>query len=309
MKKKILIPCIAALATTSIIFYQVHKTNVIKDTLKKQVIEEINASVQTKKDSNVISNINNQIDLKRITSLDSSYAININQIYNEKLQKTKIADSKYLSYSFDAKVSFSKNNKIYNKIINSSVIVDNVNNVFVIKSIDDLEQDLLKCLIQIKKENSEDFSEELNTISLIYQNEELDIQINYPDYYTYNAFKTNNDDNTEYNVSFYMDNEKTSNYIQFVMLSNNVEKNINYIDELKKQGYELLENEITTQGGVTFSVLTQSFIQNFKDITEIMYVSHSGYKNIDNLIITAKLDSSIVKSKQSEVEEIIKSLK
>lgn len=309
MKKKILIPCIAALATTSIIFYQVHRTNIIKDTLKNQVIEEINTNVQTKTDSNVISNINNQIDLKRITSLDSSYAININQIYNEKLQKTKIADSKYLSYSFDAKVSFSKNNKTYNKVINSSVIVDNVNNVFEIKSIDDLEQDLLKCLIQIKKENSEDFSEELNTISLIYQNEELDIQINYPDYYTYNAFKTNNDDNTEYNVSFYMDNEKTSNYIQFVMLSNNVEKNINYIDELKKQGYELLENEITTQGGVTFSVLTQSFIQNFKDITEIMYVSHSGYKNIDNLIITAKLDSSIVKSKQSEVEEIIKSLK
>lgn len=309
MKKKILIPCIAALATTSIIFYQVHRTNVIKDTLKKQVIEEINSSVQTKKDSNVISNINNQIDLKRITSLDSSYSININQIYNEKLQKTKIADSNYLSYSFDAKVSFSKNNKIYNKVINSSVIVDNVNNVFEIKSIDDLEQDLLKCLIQIKKENSEDFSEELNTISLIYQNEELDIQINYPDYYTYNAFKTNNDDNTEYNVSFYMDNEKTSNYIQFVMLSNNVGKNINYIDKLKKQGYELLENEITTQGGVTFSVLTQSFIQNFKDITEIMYVSHSDYKNIDDLIVTAKLDSSIVKSKQSEVEEIIKSLK
>lgn len=309
MKKKILIPCIAALATTSIIFYQVHRTNVIKDTLKKQVIEEINSSVQTKKDSNVISNINNQIDLKRITSLDSSYSININQIYNEKLQKTKIADSNYLSYSFDAKVSFSKNNKIYNKVINSSVIVDNVNNVFEIKSIDDLEQDLLKCLIQIKKENSEDFSEELNTISLIYQNEELDIQINYPDYYTYNAFKTNNDDNTEYNVSFYMDNEKTSNYIQFVMLSNNVGKNINYIDKLKKQGYELLENEITTQGGVTFSVLTQSFIQNFKDITEIMYVSHSDYKNIDDLIVTAKLDSSIIKSKQSEVEEIIKSLK
>lgn len=309
MKKKILIPCIAALATTSIIFYQVHRTNVIKDTLKKQVIEEINSSVQTKKDSNVISNINNQIDLKRITSLDSSYSININQIYNEKLQKTKIADSNYLSYSFDAKVSFSKNNKIYNKVINSSVIVDNVNNVFEIKSIDDLEQDLLKCLIQIKKENSEDFSEELNTISLIYQNEELDIQINYPDYYTYNAFKTNNDDNTEYNVSFYMDNEKTSNYIQFVMLSNNVGKNINYIDKLKKQGYELLENEITTQGDVTFSVLTQSFIQNFKDITEIMYVSHSDYKNIDDLIVTAKLDSSIVKSKQSEVEEIIKSLK
>lgn len=309
MKKKILIPCMAALATTSIIFYQVHRTNIIKDTLKKQVIEEINTNVQTKTDSNVISKINNQIDLKRITNLDSSYSISINQIYNEKLQKTKIADSNYLSYSFDAKVSFSKNNKIYNKIINSNVIVDNINNVFEIKSIDDLEQDLLKCLIQIKKENSEDFSEELNTISLIYQNEELDIQINYPDYYTYNAFKTNNDDNTEYNVSFYMDNDKTSNYIQFVMLSNNLEKNINYIDELKKQGYELLENEITTQGDVTFSVLTQSFIQNFKDITEIMYVSHSGYKNIDDLIITAKLDSSIVKSKQSEVEEIIKSLK
>lgn len=309
MKKKILIPCMAALATTSIIFYQVHRTNIIKDTLKKQVIEEINTNVQTKTDSNVISKINNQIDLKRITNLDSSYSISINQIYNEKLQKTKIADSNYLSYSFDAKVSFSKNNKIYNKIINSNVIVDNINNVFEIKSIDDLEQDLLKCLIQIKKENSEDFSEELNTISLIYQNEELDIQINYPDYYTYNAFKTNNDDNTEYNVSFYMDNDKTSNYIQFVMLSNNLEKNINYIDELKKQGYELLENEITTQGDVTFSVLTQSFIQNLKDITEIMYVSHSGYKNIDDLIITAKLDSSIVKSKQSEVEEIIKSLK
>lgn len=309
MKKRILIPSIAALVATSLVMYQVYNLNITKETIKKQVITEINTKENEKSNYITVPKLANQINSNRMIGLDTSYLISINTIYNEKLRKTEIDGSNYLSYNFDAEVTFSKNKKTYTRTINSSVIVEKENNSVQIKSVDDLEQDLIKALIQIKKENSEDFSEELNTISLVYQNEELGVQINYPDYYTYSTLKTQNENSIEYNVSFYMDNDKSSNYIQFLMLSDDSRTRANYIEELKKQGYTLKEKKLTAPNNIEFSILTQSFTQNLKDVTEIIYVSNSKYKDIDNLIITAKLDSSLLKTRESEIEEIIKSLK
>lgn len=309
MKKKILIPILTALAITSCTLYQSYKINITKDAIKNQVITEINENKRDNSDTTKYSMIEEQIKSNRMTILDTSYLISINNISNEELHKTKIEGYSYLSYNFDAEVTFSKNNKTYTKNITSSVIVDKKDNIIEIKSLDDLEQDLLKALIQIKKDNSEDYSEELNTLSLVYQNEELDIQINYPDYYTYSSLKTQNENITEHNVSFYMDSDKTTNYIQFVMSTNNSRTKLDYIEELKEQGYMLQEKKLVTQSDIEFSILKQIFTQNFKEVTETIYIANSKYKNIDNLIITTKLDSTLLKTREIEIEEIIKSIK
>lgn len=309
MKKKILIPILTALAITSCTLYQSYKINMTKDAIKNQVMTEINENKRDNSDTTKYSMIEEQIKSNRMTILDTSYLISINNISNEELHKTKIEGYSYLSYNFDAEVTFSKNNKTYTKNITSSVIVDKKDNIIEIKSLDDLEQDLLKALIQIKKDNSEDYSEELNTLSLVYQNEELDIQINYPDYYTYSSLKTQNENITEHNVSFYMDSDKTTNYIQFVMSTNNSRTKLDYIEELKEQGYMLQEKKLVTQSDIEFSILKQIFTQNFKEVTETIYIANSKYKNIDNLIITTKLDSTLLKTREIEIEEIIKSIK
>lgn len=314
MKKRILIPIIAVLSVASLSSYGICKTNAIKDVIKNQVLNEINNSQINNEESQnnqaiTASALSNQLQSSRMISLDSSYKINVDNIYNEKLSKKKIDNNNYLNYTFDAEISFSKNKKTYKKIINSSVIVEKTDGAIKIKSIYELEQSLIETLIKIKKENFEDISEELSNISLIYQNEELDIQISYPNYYTYNALKTDNENSIEHNVSFYIDNNKTSNYIQFAMLQKKSKENENYIDKLKSQGYTLKKNTLLNPNGLEFTILTQSFTQNYKDITEIIYVSNSKYKDIESIIITAKLDSALLQSRKSEIEELIKSLK
>lgn len=307
MKKRILIPSITALAITSLFSYQLHRTNIIKDGIKNQVIVEMN-SIKNEKKSEVATFSNTQT-INRTVNIDNSYSFKINNIYNDKLFKINVEGTSYLNYTFDADISFSKNQKNYNRTINSNVIVNKINDKLEIKSIDDLEEDLIKALIKIKKENLEDISEELTNISLIYQNEDLDIQIKYPDYYTYNSLKTEREDGTEYNVSFYLDNNKTSNYIQFTILSKNSNKKSSHLETLLEQGYELQDRKLLNPNGIEFSILTQSFTQNFKDITEIIYLSNDSYKDIDSLIVTVKLDSSLLKTRSIEIEELIKSFK
>lgn len=307
MKKRILIPSITALAITSLFSYQLHRTNIIKDGIKNQVIVEMN-SIKNEKKSEVATFSNTQT-INRTVNIDNSYSFKINNIYNDKLFKINVEGTSYLNYTFDADISFSKNQKNYNRTINSNVIVNKINDKLEIKSIDDLEEDLIKALIKIKKENLEDISEELTNISLIYQNEDLDIQIKYPDYYTYNSLKTEREDGTEYNVSFYLDNNKTSNYIQFTILSKNSNKKSSHLETLLEQGYELQDRKLLNPNGIEFSILTQSFTQNFKDITEIIYLSNDSYKDINSLIVTVKLDSSLLKTRSIEIEELIKSFK
>lgn len=305
MIKKLIIPSIVLLTTTYCFAYNTYTKTQIKDEIRNQILETV--------DSNNLSTSNYQT--KKTTQLhfdenesNESYLISIENIYNEKLGKETIDGSTYISYNFDANVVFSKNSSKYAKTIKSKVIFEKDKNSINIKSTDDLEDELLKSLIQIKKENDEDFSEELNNISLLYQNEELDIRVNYPDYYTYSTSKTQNDDATEHNVSFYMDENKLSNYIQMLMISSDTKKSNYYKQELENQGYISEKSNLTTNKDLNFSIFTQTFTQNFKDITEIIYISNSKYKDIDNIIITAKVDSDLLSKKKSEIEEIIKSI-
>lgn len=312
MSRKKLIPVLSAISISALIILIASYSNHTKQEINNQIIYQVN--------SNNFLNDNihlNTQDTKVLTplysaetvNLDDSYFINITEIRNGKLTKKEIEQSLYHTYSFDAKLQLSKDGTNHNKEISSSVIVEKNNSDFVIKSTDDLKQDIMKEIMAIKNENSEDISKELSNISLIYQNEELDIQLNYPDYYTYTNNVNNEKKAIENTVSFYMDSDKTSNYILLSMYTDSSLNHNEITAELLKQNYSLIKDNFTTPQGIKFSVLTQNFTQDLKDVTEMVFIAQNDYKAIEQMIITVKIDSNMLSNKQSEIEEIIKSIK
>lgn len=312
MNRKKLIPALSVISASALIILIASYSNHTKQEINNQIIYQVNSNnflndniPLTTKDTKVLTPLYST----ETVDLDDSYFINITEIRNGKLTKKEIEQSLYHTYSFNAKLQLSKDGTNHKKEISSSVIVEKNNSDFIIKSTDDLKQDIMKEIMAIKNENSEDISRELSNISLVYHNEELDIQLNYPDYYTYTNNINHNNKSVENTVSFYMDSDKTSNYILLSMNSDSSQNHNEIISELLKQNYSLIKNNYTTPQGIKFSILTQNFTQDLKDVTEMVFISENDYKTIDQMIITVKIDSDKLSNKQSEIEEIIKSIK
>lgn len=312
MNRKKLIPVLSVISASALIILIASYSNHTKQEINNQIIYQVNSNnflndniPVTTKDSKVLTPLYST----ETVNLDDSYFISITEIRNGKLAKKEIEQSLYYTYSFNAKLQLSKDGTNHKKEISSSVIVEKNNSDFIIKSTDDLKQDIMKEIMAIKNENSEDISRELSNISLVYHNEELDIQLNYPDYYTYTNNINHNNKAVENTVSFYMDSDKTSNYILLSMNSHSSQNHNEIISELLKQNYSLIKNNYTTPQGIKFSILTQNFTQDLKDVTEMVFISENDYKTIDQMIITIKIDSDKLSNKQSEIEEIIKSIK
>lgn len=312
MNRKKLIPVLSVISASALIILIASYCNHTKQEINNQIIYQVNSNnflndniPVTTNDSKVLTPLYST----ETVNLDDSYFISITEIRNGKLAKKEIEQSLYHTYSFNAKLQLSKDGTNHKKEISSSVIVEKNNSDFIIKSTDDLKQDIMKEIMAIKNENSEDISRELSNISLVYHNEELDIQLNYPDYYTYTNNINYNNKAVENTVSFYMDSDKTSNYILLSMNSHSSQNHNEIISELLKQNYSLIKNNYTTPQGIKFSILTQNFTQDLKDVTEMVFISENDYKTIDQMIITIKIDSDKLSNKQSEIEEIIKSIK
>lgn len=306
MKKKqnIFIICIILVLIIILSIIKTHKT---KEQINLQIINIVN--------STDILNTNithTNPDLKLLNSIDNNtqdtYNVNVNDILNGKLKKIVIENSIYYKYTFTAFIGLEKNNQENIFRINSSVILEKKDKFYDIKSLDDFKQDVSKEILKIKNKNSEDISKELNDISLIYRNEKLDVNINYPEYYSYNSVPMNNNNTITDTISFYMTNEKTVNYV-LISMSNSKDISIEeYIETLLKQNYTLEEDLFTTPQGLNFKVLTQNFKQNSSEIIEKIYLLDNSYKNLNTVNITVKIDSKNQKRKLTEAEEIIKSI-
>lgn len=309
-KKKILLSLFVTITialSSSITILNLHTT---KDKINTQIINNVNST------NTLYEQItNNTTDLKTLTntSLDNdncnSYYVQINDIFNGSLKKITIENSVYYKYIFTADITLIKDNSKYNTTFQSSVILEKLSNEYVVKSLDDFKQDISKQILTCKTNNSEDISKELNDISLIYQNDNLDIQINYPDYYTYTNNPINRASETSDTVSFYMDKDKTNNYVLITMSTLQNTSTSETINDLLTQNYILEDNKFTTPQGLKFNVLKQNFKQDFNDIIETIYILDGAYKNINNMCITVKINSIEEKTKITEVEEIIKSIK
>ena len=309
-KKKILIPICTVIAITSLSFITISTLHTTKEKINTQIINNVNST------DILNENItNNDPDLKLLTSAspdnnnNDSYYVQINNISNGSLKKIIIEDSVYYKYVFDANITLTKDDSKINTSFQTSVILEKSSNEYIIKSLDDFKQDVSKELLTLKNNNSEDISKELNDLSLVYQNDNLDIQMNYPYYYTYTNNPVNDSSEISDTISFYMDEDKTNNYVLITISTVKNKSTTEIINELLKQNYSLEESKFTTPQGLSFNVLKQVFKQDSNDIVETIYILEGEYKNITDMSITVKINSTDEKNKITEVEEIIKSIK
>lgn len=309
-KKKILLPICTVVAITSLSFITMSTLHTTKEKINTQIINNVNST------DILNENItNNDPDLKLLTSAspdnnnNDSYYVQINNISNGSLKKIIIEDSVYYKYVFDANITLTKDDSKINTSFQTSVILEKSSNEYIIKSLDDFKQDVSKELLTLKNNNSEDISKELNDLSLVYQNDNLDIQMNYPYYYTYTNNPVNDSSEISDTISFYMDEDKTNNYVLITMSTVKNKSTTEIINELLKQNYSLEESKFTTPQGLSFNVLKQVFKQDSNDIVETIYILEGEYKNITDMSITVKINSTDEKNKITEVEEIIKSIK
>lgn len=309
-KKKILLPICTVVAITSLSFITMSTLHTTKEKINTQIINNVNST------DILNENItNNDPDLKLLTSAspdnnnNDSYYVQINNISNGSLKKIIIEDSVYYKYVFDANITLTKDDSKINTSFQTSVILEKSSNEYIIKSLDDFKQDVSKELLTLKNNNSEDISKELNDLSLVYQNDNLDIQMNYPYYYTYTNNPVNDSSEISDTISFYMDEDKTNNYVLITISTVKNKSTTEIINELLKQNYSLEESKFTTPQGLSFNVLKQVFKQDSNDIVETIYILEGEYKNITDMSITVKINSTDEKNKITEVEEIIKSIK
>lgn len=309
-KKKILIPICTVIAITSLSFITISTLHTTKEKINAQIINNVNST------DILNENItNNDPDLKFLTSANpdnnnnDSYYVQINDISNGSLKRTIIENSVYYKYVFDVSITLIKDDSKINTNFQTSVILEKSSNEYIIKSLDDFKQDVSKELLTLKNNNSEDISKELNDLSLVYQNDNLDIQMNYPYYYTYTNNPVNDSSEISDTISFYMDEDKTNNYVLITMSTVKNKSTTEIINELLKQNYSLEESKFTTPQGLSFNVLKQVFKQDSNDIVETIYILEGEYKNITDMSITVKINSTDEKNKITEVEEIIKSIK
>lgn len=309
-KKKILLPICTVIAITSLSFITISTLHTTKEKINTQIINNVNSTDIL--NSNITNN-NPELKLLTSTNLDNdnndSYYVQINDISNGSLKRIIIENSVYYKYVFDANVTLTKDDSKINTSFQTSVILEKSSNEYIIKSLDDFKQDVSKELLTFKNNNSEDISKELNDLSLVYQNDNLDIQMHYPDYYTYSNNPINDSTEISDTVSFYMDEDKTNNYVLITMSTSKNKSTTEIINELLKQNYCLEESKFTTPQGLSFNVLKQIFKQDSNDITERVYILEDNYKNINDMIITVKINSNDEKNKITEVEELIKSIK
>lgn len=294
--------------------------NKINNTIKSHINS---SNIMNENDINILSNPDAKIltpvtleekDAKENTNdiNNEHYEVKINSINNEKLSKNKDSHTGYYTYQFIANVTLKKDNHSFKTNIDSSVILEKSENGYTIKSTDDFKQDVSKAIISFKKDTEEDIYPELSNLSLLYQNDKIDISIHYPDYYTYSNNETySKGDIFSDTVTFYPSTERKDNYIQIYLQKNKESVPKKSIDDYIKNGYTFSNETYSTNNGLKFDILKQTFIENNNTpIIEQVYISQKPYsdKNIGKIIITVRISEDLIADKQKEIDEIIKSI-
>ena len=289
--KKILSITIIATAFTVIGLSGIYKANITSN-INKNISEEVQSE-----DFLNSENTDDSTPMKILTTtstdeINQSYKIKLRNISKEKLSKSPTNDSTHYTYTFSGDLILTKDNISHSVEFSSSVLLKKSNLSFEILSVEDLKQDILKEILLINNNISEDTPAELNNTSLVYQNEALDIKIDYPDYWTYTNNQNTVDNIVNDNISFYFNEDKTSNYM-LISLSTNPEfdKDI-LISELTKQNYNQANKLFVNNNGISFVVLDQTFIKDSTESKEIVFIATDKYKSVNKLIVTVKINST-----------------
>lgn len=306
--KKVLAVC----STTCLIFFSgiLYKYTVTINNINNTILDYVDSNdilnnIDTSDDNTAII-LKTSEDLKTI----NDYQVKIIDIDKVDLNKIHDEESIYYEYKFKANVLLENNSNKVNTTINSCMVLEKINGVFSIKSIDDFKSDINKELLAIKKNTNEDISLELASTSLVYTNDILNISLKYPDRYMLTTNSTKKDNNSiKETITFYTsENDKTLNYFTFAF----EEKSENSMNKLSQdyisQGYIKSECNYKTLNGTSFTLFEQDFKENNQDIREYILVSNTAFKEIERITIKARIHHSEITNLADELSEIIKSI-
>lgn len=289
--KKLLSITLIATAFTAIGLSSIYKVNITSN-INKSISEQVKSDGFLNSESISDTTENKILTTTSTDEINQSYTIKLRNISNEKILKSATDDSTYYTYTFSCDLILTKDNISHSIEFSSSVLLTKSNLSFDIVSTENLKQDILKEILLINNSISEDTPIELNNTSLVYQNEALDIKIDYPDYWTYTNNNNTIDNITKDNISFYFNEDKTSNYM-LVSLSTNPEfDKDSIISELTKQNYTQHNNLFINDNGISFAVLEQTFIKDSTESKEIVFIATNKYKSVNELIVTVKINST-----------------
>lgn len=289
--KKLLSITLIVTAFTAIGLSSIYKVNITSN-INKSISEQVKSDGFLNSESISDTTENKILTTTSTDEINQSYTIKLRNISNEKILKSATDDSTYYTYTFSCDLILTKDNISHSIEFSSSVLLTKSNLSFDIVSTENLKQDILKEILLINNSISEDTPIELNNTSLVYQNEALDIKIDYPDYWTYTNNNNTIDNITKDNISFYFNEDKTSNYM-LVSLSTNPEfDKDSIISELTKQNYTQHNNLFINDNGISFAVLEQTFIKDSTESKEIVFIATNKYKSVNELIVTVKINST-----------------
>lgn len=290
-RKKTTTIVIILTAFTAITLSGIHKRNITLN-INNSISEQVKSSDFLNSETTINSSQAKILTTTSTEEINESYKIKLSNISNGKLYKSSDDNPTHYIYEFDSNLILTNGN-ISNSIeFSSSVLLNKSNFSFEILSTDDLKQDILKEILLIDNSLSENTPVAIANTSLVYQNEALDIKIDYPDYWTYTNNQNSSDTVINDNISFYFNEDKSSNYM-LVSLSTNPEFNKeSVISELTKQNYAQSDDLFINSNGISFVVLEQTFIKDSIEYKEFVYISTKKYKSINEFIITIKIDST-----------------
>lgn len=246
-------------------------------------------------------------DLKKVNT--SNYTVKVNSIEDSYFSVENRDDKVYYIYKFIAIVEFKKDDISIKKNISSEAIFLKTDKENSLQFPDDFQKKISDVIVELKKENNEEVPVELDSNSLVYTNKTFKFSLNYPESYTYIQNEGYQNDEGKYlTLTFYLTDDKTTDYIRIYLQQNKISNKNTLINEHKSKGYTVLQDNYKINNEINFTLMTQDFKSNGNVSTENIYILNNDIDDIGSIIITTRLLSDNDDKTKKDIEEMLKSL-
>lgn len=246
-------------------------------------------------------------DLKKVNT--SNYTVKVNSIEDSYFSVENRDDKVYYIYKFIAIVEFKKDDISIKKNISSEAIFLKTDKENSLQFPDDFQKKISDVIVELKKENNEEVPVELDSNSLVYTNKTFKFSLNYPESYTYIQNEGYQNDEGKYlTLTFYLTDDKTTDYIRIYLQQNKISNKNTLINEHKSKGYTVLQDNYKINNDINFTLMTQDFKSNGNVSTENIYILNNDIDDIGSIIITTRLLSDNDDKTKKDIEEMLKSL-
>lgn len=306
VKRKYLLPAFALFVALSITgtnnFYEFRVNNELSKQVNSQ--EFFNKDfIHTPQQAKVLVTASTE-------ELLGSYEIELTDVKNKDLYTKTIDGTQCYIYAFNSKLKLTRSGKAYLVDFSSSIILNKSKLSFNIISTENLKQDILKEILLLENSVNDKNNVSSDKAYLVYQNESLDIKIDYPDYWSYTNNQNTSNNTVTDTVSFYIGDDKTSDYVRISLSTNSRTTPDSVITKLTKQNYKQSNNSFINISGIEFAILEQTFNKNSVESKEMVYISKNKYKSIGLLVVTVKLSANHnTPDVQSDIKNVLNSIR